>query len=583
MIKKKLSILIFIWSALLFFINLQYNLSDELANIIFWLSILLMIGIIIYQIFFLKNNTFVLFEIFIIYLFLHLTLQVGYPGLRGSDSYFDYNFFKAILNDHHFVIGENLDSGWPMIHLLSSGISEVTKIDPLLIAKYLPSFISSLIVLPLYLLVYNIYKTKKIALFSCLLFGTIPQFISMESLFVREAFTITVFILFFCILYISKQKNEPRLILLCVILIPAIVLGHHFTSFMLIIFLFIYILISKELYVAVLLIWEGLSGAKVKKRIVPYIYKKYESNKKRIQIVFLILLISVLSYWAFFTPYVLDIFSDVFYESVGVTEFGSYSELKHLSLPQATLGGSIIYYSFFFFHILFGSIFLVNILINLIKKSDAKIEDYSFALYFIFLLFIGALGLFYLGSVIYADRFLPFAWIIGIIPLTGLLLSLKKDVYKKILIIVLISFVVFNLYNIDPVYYTGETYKEPDVAGDIEYSIAITMKFPLSYHNVSESSLKEYYGYIGVIGAIYDIQGITQRRVGQEIMNISDFYNIPKIVIIEKEYIQANLENLKRISYDIYLNYLKIISYKDNKNVNMICDLGNVYVLKGAV
>ena len=97
----------------------------------------------------------------------------------------------------------------------------------------------------------------------------------MESLFVREAFALFIFILFFCVLYISKQRDEPRLILLYIILIPAIVFGHHFTSFMLIILLGIYIVVSKA---------------------VPYFYRKDEKLLKRlsgrinIKTIFLVLL-----------------------------------------------------------------------------------------------------------------------------------------------------------------------------------------------------------------------------------------------------------------------------------------------------
>ena len=159
-IRKKVSILVFIWAAFLFLLNLQINLLNEYDIAIFWLSILLMLGTVIYQIFFLKNNTFVLLEIFIIYLSLHLTFHLGFYGLGESDSYIDYNFFKNILNDNSFILGQSVD-GWPMMHIFSSSLSLATKIDPLLIAKFFPSFISSIIVIPFYLLVKNIYKNQK--------------------------------------------------------------------------------------------------------------------------------------------------------------------------------------------------------------------------------------------------------------------------------------------------------------------------------------------------------------------------------------------------------------------------------------
>ena len=125
MIKKKISILIFIWSALIFLINLCYNLPDIYDTGIFWLSLFLMLGSVIYQIFFIKNKAFVLFEIFIVYFLLHLIYQIGYYGLRGLDSYVDYTFYTSILDTSHFTLGEGV-TGWPVIHIFSS-ITNITK------------------------------------------------------------------------------------------------------------------------------------------------------------------------------------------------------------------------------------------------------------------------------------------------------------------------------------------------------------------------------------------------------------------------------------------------------------------------
>ena len=214
---QKLTILVFIWSALLFFLNLQYNFLDDGGFLVFWISILFMIGTVIFQIFFIKNNLFVLFEILIFYFFLHLVFQIGFYGLRGTDSYVDFNLLKTILNDNNFVLGQDVN-GWPMLHIFSSSLTFITKIDPIIVAKFLPSFISSIIVLPFYLLVYSIYKNRKIALFSCLIFGTIPQFVSFESAFVRETYALFILVLFVYLLYISKKRNDYRLTWLTMLL-----------------------------------------------------------------------------------------------------------------------------------------------------------------------------------------------------------------------------------------------------------------------------------------------------------------------------------------------------------------------------
>jgi asparagine N-glycosylation enzyme membrane subunit Stt3 len=95
---------------------------------------------------------------------------VGYLGLRGSDSYIDYNFLKGILQNGHFRLEYDVYGvkAWPILHIFSSVNTLIPSIDSMIIAKYLPSFISSFIVLPLYLLIKEVYSNEKRATFSLL-------------------------------------------------------------------------------------------------------------------------------------------------------------------------------------------------------------------------------------------------------------------------------------------------------------------------------------------------------------------------------------------------------------------------------
>jgi len=551
---KKLSILVFIWSSLVFFLNLQYDLLDDFDFIIFWLCILLMIGIVIFQIFFIKNNLFVLFEIVIIYFFLHLIFQIGFYGLRGTDSYVDYNLLKTILNNNNFVLGQDVN-GWPMIHIFSSSLSFITKIDPILVAKFLPSFISSIIVLPFYLLVYNIYKHRKIALFSCLIFGTIPQFVSFESAFVRETYALFILVLFVYLLYIAKKRNDYRLTWLTMLLCPVIIFAHHFTSFMIIILLASYIIVS---------------------RFILYIYQKDINLKKRlsgiinIKMIFLVTAVSLVAYWAYHAVFIVEYSSDVLYEGLGLKEITTtYAQQLQLSAPIVTIRGNILYYGFFFFHLFFSVILMIKFFI---RKNDQKIEDTAFTIFFYFCLFYAFLALFIIGSLLFPDRFLPFAWMFGIIPITGFLLILKKNYLKKILVTLLIVFVIFNVYNIDPELYTDKLSLQEDIATEKEYIIAEQFNFP-----------DVYFGYSGVYGAIHDIQGIDPRYGGKNIEKIGKTFDYSTLAVINEEVYFKDLQNYKEKSKEGYEIVLRILSYKNDPGIDKICDLGNVYVIKGMV
>jgi len=342
---------------------------------LFWLSIILLFGVVIYQILSLKKNSFILFEIFIIFFLLHLVYQLGYFGLRGSDTYVDFNFLKLILSNSHFNLESNIITGWPLLHIFSSILSMITKIEPLFIAKFIPSFISSIIVIPLYLLVYSIYKNKKIALFSCLVFATVPQFVSFNAIFVRETFALFFLILFFYILYISKQREDYRFKFLVLILIPVILLSHHFTSFMLIILLTIYLIISN---------------------VIPSIYKKrnqQEIKKININNFYLLTLIAILFYWVFITTFIFKDFFSIYYEIAGVKEFASYAGRIDLGTPIVTLRGNITYYGFFLLNGIICFILMIKIFF---KRDEHIIEETSFTIFLYFCLFLGFLSLFFL-------------------------------------------------------------------------------------------------------------------------------------------------------------------------------------------
>lgn len=562
---KKISILVFIWSALLFFVGLQYDFLDEYDIILFWLPILLMIGTIVYQIFVLKNNKFVLIEIFLVYLFLHLIYMVGYYGLRGSDSYMDYNILKGILNNHNFSLGQFVQ-GYPMIHIFSSTVSLIGKINPMLIAKFLPSLISSLIVLPIYLLSSKVIKDKRVALFSCLIFGTIPQFMSFETAFIREVFAIFVMILFFYLVYRSRQGSDFGFYLLVFILIPVSILSHHLTSLLLLSLLSIYLVVSKVtpyVYKFILFFYHkgtyliaGLSG-KIDRRVL---------------LIFLAFSVSLFSYWLYLygLEFGINFISAVFYDAFGVSyEGGTFSESMSLGSPIVTLKGNIIFYGFFIYHSLFSILLIIKIFM---KDIGEKTENISFIMFYFYCMFLSFMGMFFLTLLAFPDRFLPFALMFGLIPLTGLMLVLKKNVYKKILVVLLISFIIFNLYNIDSNNYTYNASYTGGTATEENYLIAKKISFP-----------DKYYGHIGVVGAIYDLQGIEQRSGGQS-LNPKFMVNFSKsstMAVINEAMYFKDLKNLKEKSIEDYTNFMKMLSYKNDKDVDKICDLGDTYIIKG--
>jgi hypothetical protein len=563
---KKITILVFIWSAFLFFLGLQYDFLDIYDLLIFWCAILLMIGVVIYQIFFFTNKTFILFEIFFIYLFLHLIFVFGYYGLHGSDSYYDYGIFKEILNTNKFILKSGVN-GYPILHIFSSIIYFFTNINTMLIAKFLPSLISSLIVFPIYLVGVKIYHDERIALLSSLIFGTIPQFMSFDSNYVREIFGLFMMILFFYFIGTSIRVKFSSYYLMVFILIPIIIISHHLSSF-----LFLFLMIT-YLIVSFVLLYFNKIMKYVKSKIQIMGIDQAKINYRLLLIVILFS-ISLLAYW--FYVYGIDLvglLESFILDALGIRNSpsggGTYAEAINLGAPIITVKGKIIYYGFFFFVFLFSILLIIKIFIKIIYN---KIEDSTFIIFYFFSMALGFSTLFLISGAVIPDRFLPFAFLFGLLPLTDFILVLKKNIGKKIITIILISFIVFNLYNIDTHNYTYNASFTEGAVKEGEYLIANHISFP-----------KKYYGYIAVVAAIYDIQGIEQRAGGMDLsfIKIPDFRNSSSMAVINEAQYDNDLINLQQKSPKSYSGLVELLSLKNDINVDKICDFGRIYVIKG--
>jgi hypothetical protein len=174
----------------------------------------------------------------------------------------------------------------------------------------------------------------------------------------------------------------------------------------------------------------------------------------------------------------------------------------------------------------------------------------------------------------------------GLIPLVGYLLIMKKNLFKKIFVILLFSFIIFNIYNIEPNFAAGNTHLDDTIAGEKEYTIAKTIEFSSTY-----------YGYTGIVSAIFDIQGIPPEYYGsyvkpiasggnytvaESINKITDLRNSSKIVVIPEKILLQDFEKIQTKSKGVYNRTKMLLSYKNNININKICDLTTIYVLKGS-
>jgi hypothetical protein len=133
---------------------------------------------------------------------------------------------------------------------------------------------------------------------------------------------------------------------------------------------------------------------------------------------------------------------------------------------------------------------------------------------------------------------------------------------------------IFNIYNINPDYYTRKATLGGDLATEKEYAIAETM-----------SVSSPYYSYNGISNAIYDIQGIEFKKIKKisegvlDPITTLDFFNKSNFAIINKNMYLQYLPTEKLKSPITYNRTVTVLSYENFYNVNKICDLDGIFIL----
>jgi hypothetical protein len=156
-----------------------------------------------------------------------------------------------------------------------------------------------------------------------------------------------------------------------------------------------------------------------------------------------------------------------------------------------------------------------------------------------------------------------------------------KEINKVVIFVAfLFIFMLFNIYNIEPAYWSNTPLST--AVTDQDQCIAQTIIFPNGYN--SEGTNLSYYGHGGIVSAIYDVQGIPQRTVGKNILEtISGMYNekYPSgIYIIKEELYTYDLAVLKEKSWTRYTERLKLLSCINYQGNDKIGDLGQTYILR---
>jgi hypothetical protein len=533
-----------------------------LPSSVFWVAIALIACTITLQILGGELSSFavklILAEIAVTSLVLHLIYVVPYYGLNGSDPYGDLVSANTILKTGFILPNGFITSNvhgydqyflYPMIHNLGATLSMVSGIDLFSVAKWLPSFIDLLLTPLIYLWIKGIFKEEKIALLSAVLFAFLQNHISFSASFIRE--TLGLILAVSCIyLYFSARRSaQPAAkYILSFVCLAGTVFAHHLTSFLLIVFFLVHFMVTK------------LSDIKFLKKH----YFKSELSVDRLTAKYLLVAaITLLAFWLFAANFTLEILVSIVKSVFTPAQYGEGSYVAatgmHSFSSIQTIRGNILYYGFYAFLAIFCLILLLRILP---RKKNARVETYSFTLFLFLCLFIGFLSLYVIPGGAFPDRFLTYGWIFGFPPLVLAILKAKRKWFMRIGVLLLVSFMIFNVYLVDPSYWDAKNSQVTSVSPTLEdYTLAKTFNF----------STGAIIGNAKTLLAIFELHNNlgTGLSYGEDV-NLTNFHwviiNKPELEL-ERTYYQnlTTIALLEQLTYGSVPNWNKI--YESNNLV----------------
>ncbi|MCJ7509361.1 MAG: hypothetical protein MUP14_00530 [Dehalococcoidia bacterium] len=219
------------------------------------LAIIVGLSLLIYR----QHRSLVIIQVFFVsLLIMHAYyLATHYAVLPWGDPYGQYWVLSTSLQDGKVSLspeyaGEravtSLYNGWPGIHFVGAALAEVGNVAPLEVAMFLPWALFVAFLLLAYLLLRELasdFSSASVLLpFSLLILVTSP-FLNegVPPLYKYQYMAVVLLLGFFYLAHRHLHRPSPVLSLLLIIVTAALVITHHYTSFLAVLFLFILALI----------------------------------------------------------------------------------------------------------------------------------------------------------------------------------------------------------------------------------------------------------------------------------------------------------------------------------------------------
>jgi hypothetical protein len=429
-VKKLLLFATLLLTASLLFI--QFQIFHNTLG--FWIIIFSWLSLLSFQI--LSQNKNYTITLVIIIIFLSFLRIVYHPSLTlwGTDPYVDYGIAYGIQCngwEPNTPTVVPFFSDFPLIHIFGVITSFISGIDLYLIVKWLPLSFSIPLVLFIFLIGKTIFESESSAVIAALAFSFLSNTIEMYSMFIKESLGIIFFLCIIFCYFMYRRSNEIRYLLLSYVFILSLVLSHHFTSLLLLLFFGIYFFVQEII---------------VRSKFLPL------SKVLSVESVFLlIILITMLLYWIQLTNSPLEWFINTLREDHSIRYIATATKLEP----------SLRHLLFRYKEVIFAPIFgIISIYAIYLRKNNLQNFEFPLLIYGSLLgiltvfqtMMVGSKG----GGNAWGARFMTFGYF-SLFLLVSYSISNKislKKVSGKIMYVILIIYIIFNIAYIPPSLYT---------------------------------------------------------------------------------------------------------------------------------
>jgi len=534
------SVLLFVLLSICLLTYLFSMTRNPLPVNVFWVSVTSLSFLIIWQIDKVRDRSkemMILFEIIILGTILHsiFVITVLY-GLFGRDIHFDYyvayTIGKAGWPLHNInILPRTLEySRWPMMHILGLVFSKVTNIElfsiinEYTVTKILPTIIN----IPLPIIYYSMAKrmlsSYKPALLSTYLFIYIHYAIMFHSWFVRETLG---YLLFFTLVFttILRMYNKTiKITPLIVILSMALLFTHHLTFFVFILFIALCGVVKRDSHISLL---------------------------------FGLLVVLFIVYITYIGESLLSMINNIFIELVNPTLIYTNTLVRERTFEETIVLIMRFFYTGLFFILLILGVIKYTNRVNAKKIWGSLSLMWSVIMGFLIVLHstlsrinVGGLG-----------RIENFAWPIIFIGVSLSIYNIKHSKIKYALLLVLVSFTIFNIYLLPKYSYDPcalPNYNACDVSMKYNLSEYIICSIPFIPYNksvVGDITVCELLGGLNQVKVVTDFSVYNGKYVKNANYNVLIFRNenykvirpvgkiVPKLPLNES-YMKLNL-NMK--------------------------------------